>query len=111
MVVESAVFIPCNDQNARIPYSGIAERFVCLLDQSLSERDVSQRMLGRAVPILVQHIIAGFNENVSVGKGVLAEIAGKLAVVVNLEQADPLQRSHHWKVVARIDPVGYSFQF
>ena len=66
-------------------------------------------MLGRAVPVLVQHVVAGLNENIAVRKCALTEIAGEVAVVVNVEQADSLERGDHRKVVARIEPIRHLF--
>src|SRR5437899_3686092 len=64
MVVKSAVFIPRDDQHAFIPNWRVANSLVSGFDERFAVGYVSQRMLRRSVLVIVEHVVAGLDENV-----------------------------------------------
>src|SRR5262249_37852883 len=57
VVVEAAMLVPENDENALSPNRRLADRFVGVLDELLARSDTSQRVLRISVTVVIRHII------------------------------------------------------
>src|SRR5271156_3988666 len=103
MVVKSPVFVPGDDQEAAWPHHGIANRLIRSLNESFSVRYICQGMLRRAVLIVVQYVVARFDEDVAERKPRLSEIIRKFGELPNIPQLDAFESRDHGKIVARIE--------
>src|ERR1019366_8785076 len=100
VVVETAMLVPRHDEHTALPSRGVADRLVRRLDESLTLSDVRQRMLRAAGPVIVQDVVARFDQDVAIRIGRLGKIPSEQAVVPYVVEVDSFERGHHREVVA-----------
>ena len=89
VVVEPAVLVPGNDENAVVPYRGIPYGFIRRLDQPLAQPDIVERMLRRAPFVVIEQAVARFDKDIVVRERSL-QVSREMLVLPDVAKVNTL---------------------
>src|SRR5262249_28716426 len=106
MVVETAMLVPRDDQEALLPDGRVSDRLVGGFDETLARGDAGERVLRVPVPEVVEDVITRLDEDIGGVERRVLQMFRELLEFLDVEHdANAVELGDIREVIVRVDPV------